>query len=246
MMADTYRQNLQQALDDAALTLMLDEYAQYHSSLLREAALDSEPMPEALDSRCTDLIENTFRTAEKAETRRRTGIRMLRAAAYTLVTLFLAGTLVMNVDALRIPFLNFVFTMRERSSVFNFDENSHFRNDKIRPIPNALFPHIPEDYKLIHEECPEKDSRLVFYQNPEGEVILIEYIPIDSSVSADTQDCVITDISVNGHPGIYCERNEEKMAYWVDEELGILRCLYASALPKETFDIIMYTLDTVY
>ena len=246
MMADTYRQNLQQELDDAALTLMLDEYAQYHSSLLREAALDSEPMPEELDSRCTDLIENTFRTAEKAETRRRTGIRTLRAAAYTLVTLFLAGTLVMNVEALRVPFLNFLFTMREHTSTIRFGENEQPPTEGVESIPHALFPYIPKDYELVHEMYPAEHVRLIYYENPEGESILIEYRPTEGTFSVDTQDCVITDITVNGHPGIYCERNEEKMAYWIDEELGILRCLYASALPKETFDMIMYTLDTVY
>lgn len=246
MMADTYRQNLQQEMDDAALTLMLDEYAQYHGSLLREAALDSEPMPEELDSRCTDLIENTFRTAEKAETRRRTGIRMLRAAAYTLVTLFLAGTLVMNVEALRVPFLNFLIDLRTNSSTFCFGENEQPPTEGVESIPHTLFPYIPKDYELVHDMYPAEHVRLIYYENPEGESILIEYRPTEGTFSVDTQDCVITDISINGHPGIYCERNEEKMAYWVDEELGILRCLYASALPKETFDIIMYTLDTVY
>ena len=78
-------------------------------------------MPEELDAKCRDLIDETFGCARCRARVKRIGAAVAKAAMVVLILLGLSTVTVLSVDAFRVPVLNFLIGRNEKytSIIFN-------------------------------------------------------------------------------------------------------------------------------
>ena len=146
-MADLQKEQLEQQLGDAALHFFLNEYAEAEGRLLlsQYEAAEHSDMPEALDHRCKSWIKEYSAPSEKGTLLRRTACRAVRAAVIILVCLCLCANLMMSVEALRVPFLNFCFqTRRAFSRITIQTEEASSSSDSSMSLPISA----PKGYRL--------------------------------------------------------------------------------------------------
>lgn len=221
---------------DAALLLLLDEYAEQEgAALLAEYAENRQEMPDALDQACQARIRKQYQDMEKGALLRRTASRAAKAAVIALVCLFLSANLVLSVEALRVPFLNFCFeTQRYFSSltIWN-DEDAQASSPDADTVslpisaPTgysiSIKQHNHDDYSKIYS-----DSFLFLgYTNGDGHVLMIQTYPAAGTLSIDTEDAVYTQFLLNGMQAIHINKSSD----------GTLRTLWVDANRERIFDV---------
>ena len=180
-MNDLQREKLEEQFSDSTLTLLMNDFAQADGeAILALYEASKAEMPEELDKKCKLQMEACQKKSEKGALLRRTVTRAAKAAAITLACLFLLGNLVMSVEALRVPFLNFCIETRRSVSHLTFGENTESRSSESSGIglligaPNGFTLtqkyHNHDDYDLIYEDS----SLFLLYTNEEGKYFSIQ------------------------------------------------------------------------
>ena len=114
-MNDQRRERLEDAWDETALELLMDDYAEIAGSELYDEYCSDleignvEDLPAELDESCQEMIHASFTAESKAKKNPlNTALSYVYKAAMVVLAIFGATTvLVVSVDALRVPVLNF-------------------------------------------------------------------------------------------------------------------------------------------
>lgn len=239
-MNDEYRKQLIEQYEDAALSLLMDEYAEADGERLQrdfEAAEQAgavPDVPDALDRKCRQLIQNSFNKQRRNARLRKLSQSAVKAAAFLLIFLGLATTMVLSVDALRIPLLRFFLRYEEQYTSIEFDEQHNVAHPeeyilkKINNIP------IPEGYQLTLQEINDGVILLSLYQNALGKEIQIETFPASGMLNVDSEDAEYTETTINGYQAFYIEKDGYSI-YWCDDNLQTVFTLRANGLSKDDF-----------
>lgn len=181
--------------DDAAFALMMDEYAEAEGERLRmefEEATRSgmtPAKPDSLDEKCRKQIRREFGKQRRKEYVVRGKSVAVRAAACILVALCISATLIMSVEAFRVPFWRFL--MEEHGVRTDFDFTDYDTNDKGGVLDEPLgmedpvMMYIPVGYRCVSFEKDHgriasryetDDGRYIeffmhFYQDPNERVM---------------------------------------------------------------------------
>ena len=114
-MQDNRLKILEDEFGDAALNLLLDEYSAYHGAQLVEEYQTQEKgnwFPEELDKACRKRIQQKIHRQRL----QKTASHCAKAAVIMIVCLCLSITMILSVEALRIPVLNFCLVRFPRFS----------------------------------------------------------------------------------------------------------------------------------
>lgn len=249
-MTDSRRTQLEEQFVDASLSLLLDECAEKQGAKWLEAYEHSGiSMPGELDKACTALIEKKQRSSQKEFLLRRTAGRAAKAAAIGIACLFICGNLILSVEALRVPLLNFCIDARRSFSSLTFQaEDPSDPADGAVSLPItvpsgyrlSVKDHNHEDDALIHE-----DSNLFLaYQDDEGHVLMIQTLPAKGSLSIDTENAEASRFLLNGMQAIHIQKEEDHMlrTIWIDPERQRLFDVSCNGLPDEAFEQYIYEL----
>lgn len=255
-MSDLHRSQLEEQYLDASLLLFMDEYAESQGKQLLEDYLDSGiQMPEQLDNVCQALILTQQKKSEKDILLRRTARRASKAAVVALVCLLLCANLVLSVEALRVPFLNFCFDARRYFSSLSFQTEEQLPSDSSDdtislPISApagyriSMKQHNYDDYSLIRE-----DSTLFLgYQDEAGHTLMIQTLPAAGSFSIDTEDAEATRFLLNGMQAIHIRQEEDGMlrTIWIDPERQRLFDVSCNGLSDADFEQYIYELSGMF
>ena len=148
--------------DDAAFALMMDEYAEAEGERLRmefeeatRAGL-TPAKPDSLDEKCRKQIRREFGKQLRREYAARGKSLALRAAACILVALCISATLIMSVEALRVPFWRFLTEEHGVRTDFEFtDRNANVKGGvPIEPLvmEDPVMMYIPAGYRCVSIE----------------------------------------------------------------------------------------------
>lgn len=246
-MADLHKEQLEQQLGDAALHFFLNEYAEADGRLLLsqyEAAGHSD-MPETLDCRCKSWINEYSTPSEKGTLLRRTARRAAKAAMIGLVCLYLCTNLILSVEALRVPFLNFCIQTRRVFSSLTIqtgnETKSSTADDDVMSLPISapngyhleVKQHNHDDYSLIYP-----DSILFLaYRNDTGNNFIIQTLPAAGTFSVDTENGEITEFLLNGMEAIHICKPEtgELRTIWMNPERQRIYDVSSDGLSLEAF-----------
>ena len=132
-MNDQRRERLEDAWDETALELLMDDYAEIAGSELYDEYCSDleignvEDLPAELDESCQEMIHASFTAESKAKNNLlNTALSHVYKAAMVVLAIFGATTvLVVSVDALRVPVLNFFLTQEERYTIISSDATLH-------------------------------------------------------------------------------------------------------------------------
>ena len=236
-MGNRHRAQLQKEYEEAAMRLMMHEYAQADGArLLRQFAEAEEngqsvPVPPELDQRCREAIRDHFsRNARKNRCRRL--LRHFRnGAAWCLAVLILTAVALLSLDGLRIPVMNLLI-----KSGFTFPSSqaspsvSSYSDSLIRELRNQL----SGEYTLILEEWDEVGSGFLLFQNQSQELVTLNISDTAGQVCVDTEDVHCETVLFHGVQAYLLTGNGCRLI-WTREETGQLYDLYASNMDTAAF-----------
>lgn len=233
------REKLQERYDDAAFALMMDECAEADGeAFLAEfrAAAEAGELPEIpadMDRLFRDTIKREFAARE-----RKVRVKQFkRAAARVAIAVFavigILSTLVMSVDAWRVPIFSFFQRAQDEFTSIRFTEPMESTDvPALQNASAALFEGmLPDGYTKVSETITEQMC-LVAYQNDDGKIAQICITPAGGEVRLDTEDAIVTEVFLADYKAILMEE-EGYCVFWHCEKAGVLYTIQADALTKE-------------
>lgn len=245
-MNEQKKQKLLEQYDDAAFALLMDEYAEEEGARLMaefeaaQAAGQVPEMPQELDEQCRRMIRRD--RAKKRGIRAARSFRKVavKAAVAVLVFIGLMTTVVMSVDAFRIPVFNFIIEHFHEYSSITFTDSTQPQTQTHNPA--ELFESIiPQDYTLVSQTITE-NLALIAYENNDLDTIQLCITPAEGEVRLDTEDAIYSEVILYNYKAILLEENGYQV-FWHDEKADVLYTVIATALTKEAILEICHTLD---
>ena len=242
-MNEQKKQKLLEQYDDAAFALLMDEYAEEEGARLMaefeaaQAAGQVPEMPAELDEQCRRMIRRD--RAKKRGIRAARSFRKVavKAAVAVLVFIGLMTTVVMSVDALRVPVLNFIVEHYEKYSTLTFNTTPQFAtNASTVTNQRSLKDLLADGYVELY--CDYYDSELFCgYENEDGSLVKYSAIIAEGTLNFDTEGAEYENITINSYEG-FLIRKDGIHILWLDSDNGLVHSLYATDYPEnELIDI---------
>lgn len=236
-MNEQKKQKLLEQYDDAAFALLMDEYAEEEGARLMaefeaaQAAGQVPEMPQELDEQCRRMIRRD--RAKKRGIRAARSFRKVavKAAVAVLVFIGLMTTVVMSVDALRVPVLNYLVKHFEKYSSIDFTNQSDKETlgNGINPLANL----IPEGYSEVAYE--DHDGLIsAMYENEFGNYILLSMISTTGEFWFDTEGTTCENVMLGDYSAILI-REERLQMIWIDEDMQVCFSFVSDGLDEDTF-----------
>ena len=246
-MNDKHREKLLEEYEEITMELLMDEYAEAEGEALWKEFQASEEkgevpdIPDDLDQKC----RNTIRSATAKINRRAHfahGLRTLsRVAVFVLVLFGISTTLVLSVDALRIPVLNFFLRSSERYTVVALDEKNQSIQKEFENIRSGIGLFIPDSYDLVAGNISEHGSMQLVYQDENEGVITLSVKPASGQLVMDTETVDMQRIKINEMDALFVEKDGFHVV-WMNPEKGLSYDLFAKTLDDGQFWKIVYAL----
>ena len=246
-MDNRYNRQLLEQYEEAAMMLLMDEYAEADGARLLEAFEDAEKQGQTpvlspnLDDRCRKQIKTFFDRQARTARIRKSISGLVKAAAYGIVLLGLSATLVLSVDALRVPVLNFILEQKEKCSILRFDDQTHPPESHASVLSTGIAHLIPADYTLILETAEDSGTIHLFYQNSRQETFSVDITPASGQLLVDTEGTEQQEVSVNGHEAVFFSGDGYRIL-WTDAEAQLIYMVYAENMDLDIFWKIVYYL----
>lgn len=247
-MSDGRREQLLEQYDNAALALIMDEYAQADGESLweeyRAAGGEEAEYPNELDQVCGRTIRRYFESARRKKRLGKTARTAGIAASVVILLAGLSATLIMSVEALRVPTLNYIFEHFDSNITITVSKEATEWKKENRRIEKSVAALIPEGYELVLDGSSDVGGTGMVYRNAQHETISFDVVPMDATLSVDTEDAEIKMTYVNGIPAMYIEytKRDGALIVWTAPEKERNYCLYASNLDSELFWEIVYAM----
>lgn len=238
-MDSKHRQELLDQYEEATMMLLMDEYAEADGARLLQQFEEAEKngqvpdVPAELDEKCRKLIEGSFAKQERKNHIFQLVRTLGKVAIYALVLLGLMTTMVLSVDALRVPVLNFFLEQSERYSTIVFENDVKTDDPTVNPLSERIGSLISDGYSLISEEYIDGEAFLL-YQNEVGGIISLNVTHTVGQVLMDTEDTTQENVTIHDYPAILIVKDGYRLV-WTNEELELVFDFYANSMELDTF-----------
>ena len=222
-MDDKRTDELRDQYEDALMALLMDEYAELNGAQLLKEYEDADRsgaipnMPETLDRNCRHLIQRSYSKHRFRIRLRSIAKTSKRVASITLAVLGLCSILIVSVEAIRTPVVNYFIDQYEKFSTIDFDkDNNTGTSDPIettiesRPVDRSESPlvgMIPDGYHLVQFLDKGKRGFTCYYEDDTGNVISFMATPAEGILNVDTEDAEVKDIELLGHSGVLIKKD---------------------------------------
>lgn len=247
-MMDQRRQQLIEQYEDAALSLLMDEYANEEGERLLkefEEAKKNGDLPEMsaeLDAKCRKLIDQTFAKMERKERLKRIGKSVAKAAILVFVLLGALSTMVMSVEAFRVPVLNFFFDEGGRFGSVKIDGDSKELEAINCSVVTEFQSCIPSGFVEIRNEISDNYSSLLYVNEKDEEMMIsLNVVPTSSELIIDTEDIECTSANINGYDVVYIIEDGYRLM-WIDENGKFIYTLFARGFQESDFWELAYSI----
>ena len=243
------KEELVEQYEDAAFELLMSEYAEQEGNrLLREfeeakARGEVPEIPAALDARCRRMIRHAYEKERRKERMHKAIKTMTRTVAVLFVTLGVCTTLVVSVEALRTPFVNFLLDNQEYFSSIDFDNEEASDptqigvKDQTEDTEGAvsLDQLMPTGYTLIRYVPKDDGSMVVIYENGTGNMIFLATTVMKGDINLDTEDADSEPICIGGYEGFFIRKDGELKITWFNGENQLAYQLKTDGLSNTDF-----------
>lgn len=235
-----HKLELMDQFDDAAFALMMDEYAEAEGERLRaefEEAMRSGTAPACppeLDEKCRKQIKRHFgkqrRSAWAGIARRAAG----RAAACLLIALGISATLIMSVEALRVPFFEYITSHYDEYNVIDYGKSTPHESVMSNTGGyDPVFKFLPDGFETVVAD--NQNGRVnALYMDHQGSTIEITMSHWDGGYSFPPEDETHTYVQIAGIQPLYITENGRSMM-WCSIELETFFTISADMLPEDEF-----------
>ena len=182
------------------------------------------------------MIHASFTAESKAKNNLlNTALSHVYKAAMVVLAIFGATTvLVVSVDALRVPVLNFFLTQEERYTILSSAESNDLTGSE---NINDIRGYIPKDYKIVYETYYGHGYYNLRYQNEAGQIISIRTGEGDVQLYADTENATFEKIELNGQSALFIQKDGLRLIMQKKDAQFILDFFAESMEESEFFRI---------
>lgn len=244
-MDDLHRTQLEEQFADAALHLLLEEYAQAEGQkLLEDYAVSGCAIPEDLQKNCEERMQKLYKETEKGALLRRTVYRAAKIAAVLVILCSLSANLILSVEAIRVPLLNLCIKTQKYFSSLTFStqqDSGSEADDEVVDLPIS----VPKGYSILKKQHNHDDYSFIYedsilflaYQNPEGHYFMFQTLPAEGSLSIDTENGEAAEFLLNGMQAIQIrqEADHTLRTIWVDPDRKRLFDVSSNGMKDEDF-----------
>lgn len=234
----------------------------------QELDISGFEVPKELDEKCLKLIREGCASEKRSkaasleaafeEPSPHRGLRLYAVVRAAVVAILAAVVLFCAAYALnedfRVGVLNFFLELRENGTWFSFQKGGRKNNGAYQPQASGMegefpfeFTYIPEGYELIKQK--------VYDLGPEGKRYYCGYSAIEdlprefyfdigpisegTGLLVDTEDAVVTEITIHGYDGWLIEKTEitsqrgKTVYFWLDLGKGYSYCFNSVGISPE-------------
>ena len=247
-MKDARKELLVQQFEEAALGLLMEEYADAEGKrLLQEfeaasAQGDLEPMPEALNAKCQQLIDRAYKKKRNHSLVRGIAKAVGKVAVVVLMLFGLASAAVLSVDAWRVPVLNFILANKGTFAFVDVGYNNPALKKQFKAIVKTVEDNAPSDYAFTKTPAVDGMALLIVMENSQGDKLTICVNQETSQIKVDTENAKITQLELN-HNTAYLIEKDGPYIIWHDERKGLIISVAGRSLPPDSFWKLVYALE---
>lgn len=190
-------------------------------------------MPETLDVKCRELINEAFGCARRRARAKRIGRAVVKAAMVVLILFGLSTTMVLSVDAFRVPVLNYLVGRNEKYTSINSGQILYTESSTLDKVIRRINEDIPEGYALINSFSTDIQYSVV-YQNNEKHVIQFTCSKENCIIKVDTEDTAYISLAFGEFAAVFSEKKGYKLM-WIDDQIDTLCTLYVDGMSEEAF-----------
>lgn len=232
---DKKRLDLLDQYDDAAFALLMDEYAEEEGARLRKefeeakAAGEVCETPDSLDEKCLRMIRQHSRKKRAVRVIKNSMKSVCKAAVIAMVILGVFSSLVLTVDALRVPILNYLVSHTEILSLIQFDEPecTELAVDSIDDL-------MPDGYSIVYSEFVD-GLPSIMYTNNLGGTIMFNVTQTEGNYAFDSEDSAVKEIVFLDFPAIYICKDSRLHLLWFNEDTFVTLSCVAEGLEEDDF-----------
>ena len=218
---------------DTATTRMLEYYSANHANPLSVLPEDGIDFPKELDARCRADIRSALAKYRRKKCMRKTMRIFGSIACAFLVTLSLASVLILSVDALRVPVLNYFFNKTDQYTQITGDTDATQLPPVAFSLEDPLDGLISEEYVLSLSDVSPV-SALAIYDTADGKVMLVSIAHLGSVTRLDSEGAqVYREFMFHGNPAVLIIENERVTVAWIREDLGLTCNIMATGLTED-------------
>lgn len=206
------KETAQERYLDAAAEAFMEQYAGLlEDGIQQDMDGDQVPFPAELDTRCRKLI----RTFHKLERKKRL-LRGISAAVATLVVIFgTFGILFTQVEAFRVPVMNYCIEKGIR--FWEFSKEAPYDIPESFNENNPLEHILPGDFLMTYHFGTWNDRILLANYENDG-ICSVEFTiyPSDSTIQIDTEGAQVTEFSLGGNYAVMAVEDTAVRLLWFD------------------------------
>lgn len=133
--------------------------------------------------------------------------KSMKAGIIAAASFIICFSVVSNVDALRVPFLNFFNDINKQSTTIRVNDGDGLYSSFGDQIKGLYLPnYIPELYKV--KSINKADNNyIVTFVNSDGEIIKLRSMIGESTLGVDTENAEIMQLTVNGGIAQFYSKN---------------------------------------
>lgn len=189
-----------------------------------DAEDDALELPQELQDSILKMIETKRAEEQKQkkrlarqELRRRVARKMAASIALVAAIGLVGGSLIMHVDAWKIPFLNFVFDIGDTGTDVEFRNSDS--TDPVGIASDLAYPaYIPEGFSV--ETSSEGETRnTIVYSNQDGKTIIFSVNQSDKTIWTLYTNEERTPVRVNGYDGYSIQYTDGISLIWGMEDM---------------------------
>lgn len=228
------KQDLIEQYEDASFALMMSNYAEQEGNrLLQEfdeakARGEVPPVPAELDAKCRKLIHKAYEKERNKERMRKFLHFVGKTAAIWFVAIGISATLVLSVEALRTPVINFIVEQHEKFTTIHLGKDPS-STPSTQPTTNSstntqggtpLDGMLPDGYNALQYNIRDNGTFVAYYENEIGDSIMLCSTIGTAKINLDTEAANTQVIEISGHNGYFIEEGKELTIFWFDENLN--------------------------
>ena len=240
-----FKDEMEQGYEEFELSLLMDDYTEEIGDKLwaeyEEAKQHNRApvMPESLDKKCQQIIKTKLQKSKRVTLPYSIRKSLQRIAIIGIVFFSVSSILLLSVDAIRIPLLDYFIEYNNRSTTTANSIDAVADNDKLITLERL----VPVGY-LIRDYYVGDSQGQEFYSFADefGNEIIIAKDPISSTYDIDTENASQHySTIINGYDAVFIEKAGYRViVYNTDED--IIYNIYANGLSLEEFQKIVYRL----
>lgn len=198
--------DLRQKKSDYLLELALEEQLEQDEELLKYTE-DSNTPPHQFSPQHEKKMEEIFKLAHRTEMKSVYRRRFYRTAAGIALFLVLSGVMVGNVEAFRVPVVNFFMEVNDKYSLFKFSNENNINVTK--NFQEFEPQYVPEGFNVEKVEEGEGAFRILYRNTSSQSWYYISFSNKLSLFLVDSEDTTSYSTKINNHNATILNKNGE-------------------------------------